>query len=231
MYSVFISYSHADDILADNICCILDAVGVNYFRDVKQIEWGDGINERVREALLESQSVLVIISPASLKSLWVPFEIGSCSALNRKVLPYLQYPALDLPGYIAGIKHISKLEEVSEYFSRPAREWGTVYSNPPKNLPDVRVTYSPAISRNSKGEASTIVAISAANHDGMPVYMNNVSLMFNNEMRMRIVQDMLTGQSYSRKTLNPGERMDIRITREAFTSTGPLTLTGLIPNL
>ena len=78
MYSVFISYSHVDAGVADEICSLLDEAEVSYFRDVKNIDWGDGINEHLRAALLDSQSVLVIISPASLKSVWVPFEVG-CS--------------------------------------------------------------------------------------------------------------------------------------------------------
>lgn len=193
MYSVFISYSHIDATVADDICARLESAGVSYFRDIKNIDWGDGINEQVRDALLESQSILVIISPASLKSLWVPFEIGYCAALNRKVLPYLVHPSIDLPGYISGIKCISNPEALSAYFNRPIREWGTVYTKPQKQLPDVRVSYTPAIARSRDGKSNTVVVFSIANHDEMPVYMNNVSLMLNNHMRMQITHDTLTG--------------------------------------
>ena len=229
MHSVFISYSHIDAAVADDICLRLESAKVSHFRDIKNIDWGDGINERVREALLESQSILVIVSPASLKSLWVPFEIGYCAALNRKVLPYLVHPSIELPGYIAGIKNISNLDDLSAYFSRPIRDWATVYTRPQKKLPDVRVTYSPAIASGARGETNTVVVFSIANHDDMPVYMNNVSLMLNNQMRMQITRDTLTGQPYYRKTLNPGERMDVRITRDAFAPSGPFAPNGVDP--
>jgi len=229
MHSVFISYSHIDASVANDICARLESAGVSYFRDIKNIDWGDGINEKVREALLESQSILVIVSPASLESLWVPFEIGYCAALNRKVLPYLVHPSLKLPGYFAGVKHISNLDDLSEYFGRPIRDWGTVYPRTQKSLPDVRVTYSPAVARDPRGEINTVVVFSISNHDDMPVYMNNISLMLNNQMRMQITHDFLTGLPYYRKTLNPGERMDVRITRDAFRSTRPFSPNGVNP--
>jgi hypothetical protein len=229
MYSVFISYSHVDATIANDVCARLDSAGVSYFRDIKNIDWGDGINEQVRESLLDSESILVIVSPASLKSLWVPYEIGYCAALNKKVLPYLVHPSLDLPGYIDGVKHITNLDDLSAYFARPIREWGTVYNRTAKQLPDVRVGYSPAIARGSRGETNTVVVFSVANHDDKPVYMNNVSLLLDNKMRMQIHRDVLTGQPYYRKTLNPGERMDVRITRDTFISRSPFAPNGIDP--
>ena len=128
MHSVFISYSHIDAAVADDICLRLDSAGVSHFRDIKNIDWGDGINERIREALLESQSILVIVSPASLRSLWVTVEIGFRAALNRKVLPYLVHPSIELPGYIDGIKNMRNLDDLSAYFSRPIRDWDNFYA-------------------------------------------------------------------------------------------------------
>ncbi|MCA9195288.1 MAG: toll/interleukin-1 receptor domain-containing protein [Planctomycetales bacterium] len=229
MHSVFISYSHVDSAIADSICTALEAANVSYFRDVKSIDWGDGINEEVRTALLESQSILAIISRASLQSVWVPFEVGYCSALGRKVLPFLVQPLLDLPGYISGVKYLSNLDDVSAYFSRPIREWAPSRTAASKPKPDVRVTYSPAIARDYRGGTTTIVAISVSNHDDKPVYISDVGLLTKDEMKLQITNDPLTGQPYYRITLNPGERMDVRITRDAFGPSGPFAPNGIDP--
>lgn len=229
MYSVFISYSHVDGGVANEICSILDSIGISYFRDVKNIGWGDGISDQVRSALIDSQSVLAIISPASLKSVWVPFEVGYCSALNRKVLPYLTHPAIDLPGYIGGVKFLSSLEDVSAYFSRPVREIGLPSSMTQERVPDVRVTYSAALARKLDGSFHSIVVFSIANHDSKAVYLNSLSLVSSSGVRMQITHDPLTGRPYERKMLNPGERMDVRIDRGAFEPSQPFAPNGIDP--
>ena len=63
MMAVFISYSHTDKDVADNITALLDELDVPYFRDIKEIEWGDAITSKVREGLKNATAVIVIISP------------------------------------------------------------------------------------------------------------------------------------------------------------------------
>jgi hypothetical protein len=81
------------------------------------IEWGDSISSEVRLALEEAAALLVIISPGSLKSHWVPYEIGYGSAQGKKILPYLTHPSLDVPGYIGDLKHLTNIDQVRAYFS------------------------------------------------------------------------------------------------------------------
>ena len=230
MHSVFISYSHVDSAIADSICSVLDSASVSYFRDVKSIDWGDGINDEVRTALLDSQSILAIVSPASLKSVWVPFEVGYCSALGRKVLPYLTHPSLDLPGYISGLKHISNLDDVSAYFSRAVREQPASNLGTAKPKPDIRLHHSAAVAPDPRGGTRNVVAISVLNHDDKPVYISNVGLLTKDNMKLQITNDGLTGQPYYRKELNPGERMDVRIAGDAFGPSGPFAPNGTDPS-
>jgi hypothetical protein len=79
---------------------------------VKDIDWGDSIPSEVRLALEASVAVIVILSPASLKSSWVPFEVGYATALGKRIMPYLAHPALEVPSYMRDLRHATSLEEV-----------------------------------------------------------------------------------------------------------------------
>jgi len=70
---VFISYSHSDSHFARQLVRRLRDAGVDCFLDEERIQWGDKITDTVREALGACIAVVVVISPGSLKSQWVPF--------------------------------------------------------------------------------------------------------------------------------------------------------------
>jgi hypothetical protein len=115
-YRVFISYSSIDDTVADEVILILQNAGVDYFLDRKDIEWGADIPRRIADGLAQCGSLLVIVSPASLKSQWVPYEVGQAIALEKAILPFLTHPSLDLPGYLQNYSHKVRLTDVKELF-------------------------------------------------------------------------------------------------------------------
>ncbi len=117
---VFISYSHEDRDFVIALCADLEDCGVSYFRDEKELEWGFSIGKSVREALSGVAGVLLVLSPASLKSGWVPFEIGYASARGRQVLPLLSHPGLQLPEYLGDIKYLVSKDAALEHFRSAA---------------------------------------------------------------------------------------------------------------
>jgi nucleoside 2-deoxyribosyltransferase len=128
MPRVFVSYSHVDKAVARQICQVLDECGIDYFRDEKSIDWGGSIPAEVRAGLAGCDVVVVVVSPASLKSGWVHFEIGHASALDKPILPYLTHPSLDLPAYIRDLRYTSDVESAKKYFeSQPKRATRVVY--------------------------------------------------------------------------------------------------------
>lgn len=112
MSIVFISYSRVDSDTANEIETVLNAINMPFFRDVKDIDWGVNIEKEVRLALFNCAAVLVVISPASLKSAWVPYELGHGSALRKRILPFVTHPSLDLPSYISKLSYITRTDQI-----------------------------------------------------------------------------------------------------------------------
>lgn len=115
---VFISYSHVDARIAQEIAKALNHLGVAHFHDVKDINWGDKILEKVHGGLREASHLILLISPGSVKSQWVAFEVGYALGLNVCILPFLTHPSLEVPDFLRGIKHIASLDEILDYFSK-----------------------------------------------------------------------------------------------------------------
>lgn len=153
MATVFISYSHTDSAVADSISQALQELGVDYFRDVKNIELGDPISASVREGLQNASAIIVIISPASLKSQWVAYEVGFGTASNKRVMPFLTHPSLDLPSFMSDLLYAKSIEELSEFFATNPN-WHRSSSGAPHQkttrtatLTDIQVQYLMTISK------------------------------------------------------------------------------------
>ena len=72
----FISYSHDDAETALKIqgeCC---RAQIDCFLDRKDISWGDSLSDVVGRGLGDCSHLLLVLSPASLKSNWVFYEVG-----------------------------------------------------------------------------------------------------------------------------------------------------------
>lgn len=111
----FISYARGDHAAVRKLARLLDSMGVEYFQDQKDIHWGDRITTCVTHGLMSADATIVVVSPASVKSQWVSFEIGYSMASGKKILPYLTHPAMELPGFLSDILHVSSLEEVRRF--------------------------------------------------------------------------------------------------------------------
>ena len=114
----FVSYAHEDSALVDQICERLSSAGLQFFRDTKDISWGGRISSDVQQALERAGGVVVVVSPASVKSQWVPYEIGYATALRKPILPFLTHPSIDLPGYLADLRSISDLDAIGTFIGQ-----------------------------------------------------------------------------------------------------------------
>jgi hypothetical protein len=114
----FISYAHEDSALVDQLCERLLSAGLRVFRDTKDILWGGRISADVQQALEQAGGVVVVVSPASVRSQWVPYEIGYATALRKPILPFLTHPSIDLPGYLADLRYITDLDATGTFIGQ-----------------------------------------------------------------------------------------------------------------
>lgn len=113
---IFISYSHINKDIARRLSKRLERMGMDYFLDEKDIGWGSPISQEVSRALGDCVALIVIVSASSLKSTWVPFEIGQAMSANKKILPLITDPALDVPAYISNLSYVTEINAAVKYF-------------------------------------------------------------------------------------------------------------------
>jgi tetratricopeptide (TPR) repeat protein len=118
---VFISYSHVDSHVADQVASGLAALGIDHFLDRKDISWGQNLSDAVHHALRECTHQVIILSPASIKSPWVHFETGHAIGAGKIALPFVTHTALDVPNYLRDLLWIGDLKALNEYFANEAR--------------------------------------------------------------------------------------------------------------
>jgi len=111
---VFISYSHIDKKVADELARRLSRARIQFFLDTESIAPGQKIDNVVYDALNHASHIVVVISPALAKSAWVPYELGYAMARDIIVLPYLVHESMDPPSFIANYKYLRGPESASD---------------------------------------------------------------------------------------------------------------------
>lgn len=125
---VFISYSNVDREIAEKIADILKNEGVEYFLGEKNIQWGNDIKNIINDTLANRIThEIVILSPASIKSQWVAYEIGFATAKDVIILPFLTHPSVEIPLFMKGYNYKVDLNDVRNYF-RNEEKYMTIYN-------------------------------------------------------------------------------------------------------
>lgn len=109
MATIFLSYSHHDQEIAKKIYEYLSSKGFNIWLDREELRPGDNWSMKLQEALVNSQLLLLLMSPASLQSREIAWEYQSYIQQNKLLIPILiagtardipvrlqTYPFLDL---------------------------------------------------------------------------------------------------------------------------------------
>ena len=105
--SVFISYAHEDQAVAQGLAHALLARGSRVWIDVEMIRIGDDLADRIGKAIESVDFLLAIISEESVKSRWCKRELGiafdAAMKTDRvKVLP-LRLGSVSLPPILRGL--------------------------------------------------------------------------------------------------------------------------------
>lgn len=88
-YDVFLSYALEDREWVSEFTRALQESGVHNWFDVNDILPGDPWVEKLQSALRESQTLLVFLSPNSVESPFVFFELGAAVADQKRIIPVL----------------------------------------------------------------------------------------------------------------------------------------------
>lgn len=110
---VFISYSHDDAKAAFEIATKLREARVAHFLD-RRIGFGEPIPARVHEEIGKATHLIAYISPASIKSPWVHYELGFARAREVPIIPYLLHPGIQDPLFLASERSVSKDDKDEE---------------------------------------------------------------------------------------------------------------------
>lgn len=129
---VFISHSSRDKWVARKISEDLNRVGIETFLDEKDILTGESIDDAIGQQLLESDEMLIIISPASLSSQWVFVEIGGAKALGKRLVPILFHVgANELPPLLS--RFLARdLNDIQTYYDEAKNRATRPKATPPR---------------------------------------------------------------------------------------------------
>lgn len=89
---VFISFAHNDSFLAKKVTSTLEEKGFEVWNAETEILPGDNFAEKISDALKESDAMVVLLSPESLKSNYVQWEINYAlgnKSYKQRVIPVL----------------------------------------------------------------------------------------------------------------------------------------------
>lgn len=108
----FISYNHDDSEIALKVREECNRLHIDNFLDRKDIGWGDGILDSVGAGLAGCTHLLLILSPGSLKSNWVFYEVGRAIERGIAILSFLVHKALDPPAFLRDRKHVDSFDQL-----------------------------------------------------------------------------------------------------------------------
>ena len=101
---IFISYSHSDQNYVDEFIKILSKSNLSVWTDESLMVGSDWAIE-TENALQQSNAIVVLLSPDSLKSEWVNYEIGYAISAAKKIIPIL-IRDVDIPGLLKSYQYI-----------------------------------------------------------------------------------------------------------------------------
>ena len=118
-HRVFVSYSHADQAIAERVRAHLDGRGIANFLFAIDMQLADEINETVAKEIAKCTHLLLIVTPRSLASHWLAYEMGYARAKEKLILTFVEPATLELPDIYRRYHYATDLARLQIYFDRP----------------------------------------------------------------------------------------------------------------
>lgn len=107
MPDCFLGYSAVDEPLAKYVRSLLINQGLDVFTAAVSVEPGDRWSERIRQSLMASPWVVILVSESAAASPYVQQEFGMAIASGKKVIPITwQLSPSQLPGWMSEIQAV-----------------------------------------------------------------------------------------------------------------------------
>lgn len=118
---IFISHISIDEEYAKKIAEILDKHGLEYYLDKEDrlLDGEDfhGMPDHLREKINECNHIIVLVSDFTVKSWWVPWEIGIATEKGLRIATYIlqNYSHYELPSFLKNWPILKKIEDIDTY--------------------------------------------------------------------------------------------------------------------
>lgn len=157
MAHVFISYAHSDFEFAENLKNRIEKAGFEVWMDEDKLRAGEDWRVEIDEAIKNCLALILILSPASLKSQYVIYEWSFAWGSDKKVIPVLYqsienekvHPRLDKRQYL-------------NFSARGLRQWDRLV----EQLRDLESQVVFKISNTTRGEQLS--------EDGIPELLDDL---------------------------------------------------------
>lgn len=127
MKDIFLSYSSQDRELATTVCQMIEKCGLTYYRFEADLAVGEAITNEIRQNIPKLSALLALITPISVNSKWVHYEIGFAEALAKRIIPVVVGVDEMLPHYLGEKLVYTSLEQLDAFLR--SEKWAeyTVY--------------------------------------------------------------------------------------------------------
>jgi len=109
MHDVFISYARTDSVDVERLLEALESAKIAYWRDTEDLAAGNKWRPALREAIIDSDNLLFVISPTSIDSKHCNMELAFAHQHNKRIIPVVyRDPRADqvLPEILESWQHL-----------------------------------------------------------------------------------------------------------------------------
>jgi len=124
--NVFICHSHQDDELVRDLARRLRDAGLKPSVDLSELPHGANWRRTVREQIRAADAMLILVTPAALKSDWTMTELGMAEGFDRFIIPIVAgLKPRDLPAPLRSFQVVpfdqldGAIEQLSERLVAP----------------------------------------------------------------------------------------------------------------
>ena len=114
-YQVFLSHATSDKWLATLLCSKIEELGAKTFRDDRHIDGGEDIPDAIRAAIDNSDEMVLLLTPVSVKRPWVLMEAGAAWQRGIRIVAVLQHIQIEPIPSMLKSKKVYDLNEFELY--------------------------------------------------------------------------------------------------------------------